>query len=495
MLLSDLLKNTQEKKQLNFKKFNPLIKGLSSNSKDIKKGFVFVAIKGKNFDGHKFIDEAKKKGAKFIAVSSKKIIKKLKKNKIEFVISKNIRFFLSKISSNFFKNQPSFLSAVTGTNGKTSVTHITKEIWKNCNVNSGSIGTIGIITNKKKRKVELTTLDSIYLHQTLNSFYKKNIKKVCLEASSHGLDQNRIDNIKLKTAAITNITHDHLDYHKNYKLYFQSKMKLFKDILISKGTAVINSDLPESRYIEKLCKKQNNIIITYGKKSNDLKLIKYENDKNYQKIFIKFKNKIFSFKLPLIGYFQVYNALCSIGIIISSGISLKKCLKNIEKIKQIPGRLEKINVPKILKNKKISIFIDYAHTPDALKKVLETLKQTSLGQLSLVFGCGGNRDLKKRPLMGKIARKLADKIYVTDDNPRNESAAKIRKEILLNCPNGKEIASRQIAIKQAINNCSFGETLLIAGKGHEDFQEIKNKIKKFNDKEIVLKILNSKALN
>ena len=487
MLLSNVLKDLKERKKLNFKKFNPDIKGVHFNSQKILKDFIFVAIKGENNDGHKYIDEAIKKGAIFFVIENKKIKKNLEKKKINFIFTENSKFFLSKIASNFYINQPKKISAVTGTNGKTSVTFITKEIWKNCNVKSASIGTLGLIADEYKKKLELTTENSVKIHKILSILHKKKINHVCCEASSHGLDQHRLDNIKLDVAAFTNISQDHFDYHKTFQNYFNSKMRLFLKILKKGGVAIINSDLPETKKILNLCKKNKIKTFTYGYNSTDLKLVTFYEENNVQRIMVNHKNKIFNYTIPIIGNFQIYNSLCAICLAYFSGISINKCLKAIKKIPQIPGRLESIKIPRKLK-KKISIFIDYAHTPDALKKTLETLKKNSV-KLSVVFGCGGNRDRKKRPLMGKIANDFADKVYITDDNPRDESPKKIRKDIISSCTKAIEIKNRYLAIKQAINNCEEGEKLLIAGKGHEDYQIIGKKIYKFSDKDTVLKVL------
>ena len=487
MLLSNVLKDLKERKKLNFKKFNPDIKGVHFNSQKILKNFIFVAIKGENNDGHKYIDEAIKKGAIFFVIENKKIKKNLEKKKINFIFTENSKFFLSKIASNFYINQPKKISAVTGTNGKTSVTFITKEIWKNCNVKSASIGTLGLIADEYKKKLELTTENSVKIHKILSILHKKKINHVCCEASSHGLDQHRLDNIKLDVAAFTNISQDHFDYHKTFQNYFNSKMRLFLKILKKGGVAIINSDLPETKKILNLCKKNKIKTFTYGYNSTDLKLVTFYEENNVQRIMVNHKNKIFNYTIPIIGNFQIYNSLCAICLAYFSGISINKCLKAIKKIPQIPGRLESIKIPRKLK-KKISIFIDYAHTPDALKKTLETLKKNSV-KLSVVFGCGGNRDRKKRPLMGKIANDFADKVYITDDNPRDESPKKIRKDIISSCTKAIEIKNRYLAIKQAINNCEEGEKLLIAGKGHEDYQIIGKKIYKFSDKDTVLKVL------
>jgi len=487
LLLSNVLINLKERKKLNFREFNPGIKGISCDSKKILKNFIFVATKGENNDGHKYIFDAIKKGAIFIVIERKELEKNLKKKKINFIYTKNSRLFLSKIASNFYVNQPKNIFAVTGTNGKTSVAFITNEIWRNCNIKSASIGTLGVISDEYKKKLELTTENSIEIHKILSILHKKKINHICCEASSHGLDQHRLDNIKLDVAAFTNISHDHFDYHKNFKNYFNSKMRLFLKVLKKGGVAIINSDLPETKKILNLCKKNKIKTFTYGYNSTDLKLVTFYKENNIQKIIINHKNKIFNYTIPIIGDFQIYNSLCAICLAYFSGISINKCLKTIKKIPQIPGRLESITIPNKMK-KRISIFIDYAHTPDALKKTLQTLKKNSV-KLSVVFGCGGDRDKKKRSLMGKIANSLADKIYITDDNPRYEPAKKIRKEIISNCPKAIEIKNRYLAIKKAINSCEEGENLLIAGKGHEDYQIIGKKIYKFSDKETVLEIL------
>jgi UDP-N-acetylmuramyl-tripeptide synthetase len=487
LLLSNVLINLKERKKLNFREFNPGIKGISCDSKKILKNFIFVATKGENNDGHKYIFDAIKKGAIFIVIERKELEKNLKKKKINFIYTKNSRLFLSKIASNFYVNQPKNIFAVTGTNGKTSVAFITNEIWRNCNIKSASIGTLGVISDEYKKKLELTTENSIEIHKILSILHKKKINHICCEASSHGLDQHRLDNIKLDVAAFTNISHDHFDYHKNFKNYFNSKMRLFLKVLKKGGVAIINSDLPETKKILNLCKKNKIKTFTYGYNSTDLKLVTFYKENNIQKIIINHKNKIFNYTIPIIGDFQIYNSLCAICLAYFSGISINKCLKAIKKIPQIPGRLESITIPNKMK-KRISIFIDYAHTPDALKKTLQTLKKNSV-KLSVVFGCGGDRDKKKRSLMGKIANSLADKIYITDDNPRYEPAKKIRKEIISNCPKAIEIKNRYLAIKKAINSCEEGENLLIAGKGHEDYQIIGKKIYKFSDKETVLEIL------
>ena len=312
MLLSNVLINLKERKKLNFREFNPGIKGISCDSKKILKNFIFVATKGKNNDGHKYIFDAIKKGAIFIVIEKKELEKNLKKKKINFIYTKNSRLFLSKIASNFYVNQPKNIFAVTGTNGKTSVAFITNEIWRNCNIKSASIGTLGVISDEYKKKLELTTENSIEIHKILSILHKKKINHICCEASSHGLDQHRLDNIKLDVAAFTNISQDHFDYHKNFKNYFNSKMRLFLKILKKGGVAIINSDLPETKKILNLCKKNKIKTFTYGYNSTDLKLVTFYQENNIQKIIVNYKNKICNYTIPIIGDFQIYNSLCAI---------------------------------------------------------------------------------------------------------------------------------------------------------------------------------------
>ena len=254
MLLSNVLKNIKEKSKLNLKKFNPEIKGIDCHSRYISKKFIFVAIKGFNNDGHNYIKDAIKNGAILIIIEKKNLRLNLAKKKIHFIFTKNSKLFLSKISKNFYKNQPKKILAVTGTNGKTSVAFIASEIWKNCNYKYASLGTLGLISNKFKKKLNLTTENSIELHKILSKLAKKRINKVCCEASSHGLAQYRLDGINLDVAAFTNISQDHYDYHKNFKNYFNAKMRLFSEILKKNGVAIINSDTAESKKIINLCK-------------------------------------------------------------------------------------------------------------------------------------------------------------------------------------------------------------------------------------------------
>ena len=462
------------------------IYGLTMNSNDVNEGDIFIAIDGKKADGHDFIHQAVDRGASAI-ISNGRDVGNLPVPQIKVA---NPRRAASIVASEFYGHPSKHLTVIgiTGTNGKTSSTFITREIWSKCNLKSASIGTFGLIKDKYKKKLGLTTEDSIEIHKILSNLYKKKINHVCLEASSHGLNQFRLDGVKLDIAAITNISQDHFDYHKNYNNYFNSKMRLFLNVLKKNGTAIINSDLNQTKRILSLCKKKKIKTFTYGYKSKDLRLINIEEKNNYQNVLIKLKNKKYNYLLKMPGSFQVYNSLCAILIAYFSGIKIMNIIKVIENISQIPGRLEKINIPIKMEKKNISIFIDYAHTPDALEKALYLLKKNS-NKLSVVFGCGGNRDKEKRSIMGKIADKLADKVYITDDNPRNESAKLIRKEIISNCKKAIEIKSRYLAIKKAIKNCEDGENLLIAGKGHEDYQVIGKKIYKFSDKNTVLGIL------
>ncbi len=453
MLLQKIIKNLpKEKKRLK-------ISGISNNSKKIKKGYIFFAIRGKTFNGEKYIDEAIEKGA--IAIVCSKNCK-YKNQNIPIIKTSNIRNFLSKICSNFYKLKPKNIIAVTGTNGKTSVADLFYQILNLNNVPVASIGTLGIKFKKKIIKSNLTSPDTIELHKVLQKIKKNKINNVIIEASSHGLSQKRINHVDFRAGIFTNFSQDHLDYHKSMKSYFNAKMILFKSILTKKKTIISDSSIKEFAYLERISKKRN------------LHLIDINNLKNRL-----YQNK----KVNFLNDFQLKNLSMAISAAKLCNLSEKKIVNVIGKLKDVNGRLEHVRTfPNNIK-----VFVDFAHTPDALNKTLFALKNSFGNNISLVFGCGGDRDFKKRPLMAKIADKNCKKIYVTDDNPRNEIPEKIRHEIFkhiknINCFN---IANRAKAIQSSIKYANPNEIILITGKGHEEEQIYKNKILKTSDKKIV----------
>ena len=452
MLLKNLIK-------FSYRKYNKInISGLATNSKEVRKGFIFFAIKGYQSNGEKYIGEAIKKGAKIIICSSQS---KFKSKKILVFKTKNIRNRLSEITSKFYKLKPNNIIAVTGTNGKTSVADFFYQILNINKIPSSSIGTLGIKYNNKIIQNNLTSPETITLHKSLEKLKKNNINNVIIEASSHGIDQSRLDHIKFKAAIFTNFSQDHLDYQKSMKNYLNVKLSLFSK-LISKNNYII-SDKANKQYsaLKKIAKKKKLRLLNISNTINQIKDIP---------------------GVPM-ALFQKKNLSMAILAAQLCGLKSDRIIKNLKKIKSIDGRLELIK--KFPNN--IKVFIDYAHTPDALFEVIKSLKDAYSHDISLVFGCGGDRDTKKRSLMAKVAKLYCKKIYVTDDNPRKENPAKIRKEItnILKGTSYFDIGNRGQAIKQAVFNAEPNEIILVAGKGHENYQDYGNKIIFISDKKII----------
>ena len=465
--------------------------GLSFNSLKCKKDNIFFAIKGNKTDGNKFIGAAIKRGAKTIISNNK--FTGLKK-KILYIRSKNVRKLLSETAYKICKKKPKNLIAVTGTNGKSSIADFYLQILKLNKKKVASIGTLGINSTKFKKAVSKTTLDPIELSSYLNRIKKNKIENVILEASSHGLKQNRLDGLKFSTGIFTNLSHDHLDYHKSFKNYFRSKLYLFQKLVKKRSNVITDIEIPEYKKIERVAINRKLNIQTISNYKSNLNIIsqKYSNEK--QLIRIRYKNKIYEFQTNLIGKIQIKNILMAMLAAKNSGLNFKQIINVISKIKPVNGRLEKIG--NIKNNSKV--ILDYAHTPDALKVSLQNLKdQFKDKKISIVFGCGGNRDKSKRSIMGKIANYYCDKIYLTDDNPRDENPKKIRSTIKKQIDKSKcfEVPSRYEAIKKAILQLKIGEILIVAGKGHENKQVYGKKEKFFSDKKEILKVIKTKNKN
>ncbi len=463
MLLKKLIKNVPKEIQT----IN--VKGLAIDSKKIKKGFIFFAIKGKLSDGEYYIEEAIKNGAVAVVCSKSS---KYKNKVIPVFKTLDIRAFLATVCSKFYREKPKNIIAVTGTNGKTSVADLFYQILSLNKIPVASIGTLGIKYKKKIIKSNLTTPDTILLHHSLSNIKKEKIDNVIIEASSHGLHQKRMNNLNLRAGIFTNFSQDHLDYHKTMKSYFNSKLILFKHLLKKKKNIISDKSIKEFQILKKISR------------SKKLKLVEIESIKNRLEKNFKFKD---------IG-FHIKNLSMAIAAARLCGINEKKIFSTLKKIKDVNGRLELV---KVFTNN-VKVYIDFAHTPDALNKAIESLKNIEAGKVSLVFGCGGNRDKSKRPLMGKIASDNCEKIYVTDDNPRKEKPDTIRKEIIKNIKNKNcfNIGNRAKAIKFAILNADPNEIILIAGKGHEDEQIYKNKTISISDKQLIKKLkLNIKKIS
>ena len=476
MILKDYIPN------INKKISEVYFSGIAFDSSKVKKDNIFFAIKGNKFDGNDFIENAIKKGAKVI-ISEKKFIKKEKK--IIFLHSSNIRKLLAETSYKILSKKPKKLVAVTGTNGKSSIADFYFQILKFNSKKVASIGTIGLRYNDKKKTLVNTTSDPIQLSSILSGLKKRKIEFVIMEASSHGLKQNRLDGLMFDIGIFSNLSHDHLDYHKSIKDYLNSKLYLFNKLIKKRGTIITDAIIPQAKKLKNISiKTKTNLSLIYNEKKG-IKLISHQFKNEKQILEIKYKNRKYIIKLNLIGRIQINNILMAILAANKSGIEFKKILNIISKIEPVEGRLEKIG--KIKNNSKV--ILDYAHTPDALKLALLNLKeQFPFSKINLVFGCGGDRDFKKRPIMGRIADKYSDKIYLTDDNPRYEEPFKIRKEIKNGINKNKiyEISNRKIAIQEAIKNLETGDILLVAGKGHEKIQDYGKKKLFFSDKNEIL---------
>ena len=466
------------------KKYHKIIfSGIAFNSSLVKKNYIFFAIKGNKFDGNNYIQDAIKRGAK-VVVSEKK--KNFQNKDVIYLKCKNPRKLLAELSYKFIKRNVKKLIAVTGTNGKSSVADFYYQILNLSKKRVASIGTIGVQSKNKKKKITNTTLNPLELSKIINELSSKKIDNIILEASSHGLKQNRLDGLSFDIGIFTNLSHDHLDYHKNFKDYLKSKLYLFKSLIKKNGYIISDSTIPQFNEIKKISIKKKLKLKTVFGKNSDLELITHIYSKEHQILNIKYKSKIFEITLNLIGKIQIKNILMAILAAIKSNLSIRDITKAISKIKPVEGRLEKIGK---LKNKS-KVLLDYAHTPDALETVLTNIKeQFPLSKICLVFGCGGDRDKDKRFKMGKIASEYAHKIYLTDDNPRSENPQRIRSEIKkgITNKNTQEVPERKKAILKCISNLCTGDIAIIAGKGHEKTQENKGKKKYFSDRKEILK--------
>tara|TARA_Y100000590_G_scaffold468356_1_gene650852 strand:+ start:1490 stop:2956 length:1467 start_codon:yes stop_codon:yes gene_type:complete len=457
---------------------NKKIKNICLNSNDIKKGDLFISLKGKKYRGNNYLKQAISKGSEAIITDTK--IKKIKR-KIPIIYYKDIKNKLPSLLNYFYKVLPNNIAGVTGTNGKTSVCWYLSQILEINNINVSYLGTLGEYYNGRKiSNLNNTTPDICLLHKIAFEHCKKGSNNFIFEASSHGLDQGRLAGLPMNIAAITNISQDHLDYHKNMKSYRKAKLKILTNYLEEKGTAIINSKIHIPEKIKKILYNKSIKLIKFGSKKDKLYIIK----KN-KKFLLFINSKKYTLSLNLLNEYDIRNLECSICIALAMGIREKYIIKNVSNILRPPGRMEKCN--KLYNNSEV--FVDFAHTPDALKNVLISTYKSLGKKPNLVFGCGGDRDKSKRVIMGKIANAYSQNTYITDDNPRNENPEKIRLEISKGCPNAQIIGDRKKAIKIAISKLKQKEVLIIAGKGHEKYQAIKKNKILFDDVKIVNKFI------
>jgi len=450
------------------------ITGISADSRQIAPGFVFFALKGAKKDGGDFMSQAQERGAHAIITDMRR---NNLKTQIPVLYHPEARRLLALAASRFYPRSPPVLVGVTGTSGKTSVVSFIREIWHDTGFAGASIGTVGVFSPNRQDYGSLTTPDPVALHQTLQDLSDEGVTHVALEASSHGLDQYRLDGLHLTAAGFTNLGRDHMDYHATVADYFRAKMRLFDTLLPEKAPAVVFSDGRAAEQAMEHIRRSKRKILTVGRKGNFIQLKRLEQESGRQFAEFECDGVLYEVLIPLIGEFQIANALVAAGLAIVSGVPAAAVFRALFRLKGAPGRLELVSTTR----HGARIYVDYAHKPDALENVLKTLRSVTTGRLIVVFGCGGDRDKGKRPLMGEIAAKFADMTIITDDNPRSEDPATIRHQILRASRNALEIAGRSQAIHRAVAMLNQGDTLVVAGKGHEQGQIIGSEIHPFSD--------------
>jgi UDP-N-acetylmuramoyl-L-alanyl-D-glutamate--2,6-diaminopimelate ligase len=462
------------------------VRGLAVDSRAVKPGDLFFALAGAKTDGARFIEAALAAGAVAIAAD-----RRPEGARAPFVVTANPRLALALAAAKFFPLQPSTIAAVTGTSGKTSVAAFTRQIWQRLGHESASIGTIGLVSNKRTVYGSLTTPDPIALHRQLDEIARDGVTHLAFEASSHGLDQFRLDGVRVAAGGFTNLSRDHMDYHPDVAHYLNAKLRLFRNLVIDGGTAVISADHDCSAQVIEAARKRNLRIIAIGRKADDaegIRLVEAGIDGFAQKLVIAHRGRNHAIRLPLVGEFQIENALIAAGLAIGTGSDAEQVFEALTHLEGAKGRLELVG-----ERNGAPVFVDYAHKPDALAKALQALRPYAKGKLVVVFGAGGDRDTGKRPLMGAIAAENADRVIVTDDNPRSEDPAAIRAAILAAAKGAKEIGDRSEAIRAGIAALEPGDALLIAGKGHETGQIVGDKTLPFSDHEAAAAALASRV--
>jgi UDP-N-acetylmuramoyl-L-alanyl-D-glutamate--2,6-diaminopimelate ligase len=457
-----------------------VVTGLAVDSRAVRPGDLFFALAGSKTDGAGFIDSAIASGAVAIAGDHPP----QRACRVPFVATPNPRRALALAAAKFYPRQPATIVAVTGTSGKTSVTAFTRQIWQRLGHASASIGTIGLVSEKRTIYGSLTTPDPIALHRQLDEIAAEGVTHLAFEASSHGLDQYRLDGVRVRAGGFTNLTRDHMDYHPDVAHYLAAKLRLFRDLVAADGAAVISADHDCSQAVIDAARAKNLRIVTVGSKGDGagegIRLVGADIDGFAQKLELEHRGRRHAVRLPLVGEFQIENALVAAGLAIGTGSEPEAVFAELELLEGAKGRLEQV-----AERNGAPIFVDYAHKPDALAKALQALRPYAKRKLVVVFGAGGDRDTGKRPLMGAIAAENADSVIVTDDNPRSENPELIRSAILSAAKGAREIGDRAEAIRTAIAGLEPGDALLIAGKGHETGQIVGDRTLPFSDHDAV----------
>src|ERR1700754_1447371 len=459
------------------------VTGLTADSRAVKPGDLFFALAGSKTDGSRFIEAAIRAGA--VAIAGDRAVPGCT---VPFTVVPNPRRALALAAARFYPRQPATIAAVTGTSGKTSVAAFVRQIWERLGHASASIGTIGLVSPKRTVYGSLTTPDPIALHKQLDEITGEGVTHLAFEASSHGLDQFRLDGVRIAAGGFTNLTRDHMDYHPDVAHYLAAKLRLFRDPIAPGGAAVISADHDCSQQVIDAAQGRDLRIIAVGENADGngegIRLVGATVEGFAQNLALEHRGRNYTIKLPLVGEFQIENALVAAGLAIGTGSEPDEVFAALEHLEGAKGRLERVG-----EHNGAPIFVDYAHKPDALAKALQALRPYARRKLVVVFGAGGDRDAGKRPLMGAIASENADSVIITDDNPRSEKPEAIRAAILKEAKGACEIGDRAHAIRAAIEELQPGDALLIAGKGHETGQIVGDRILDFSDHEAVASVL------
>ncbi len=449
-----------------------IVTGFAIDHRKVAPGTVFGAFEGARFNGEDFIPAAVKAGAIAIVARPEAVVEGA-----VHIADANPREKFARLAAKFFAPFPEMAVAVTGTNGKTSTVEMTRQLWRMAGFHAASIGTLGVTTADDRVSTGLTTPDIVTFLSNVAGLAREGVSHVAFEASSHGLSQYRTEGLPVRAAAFTNLSRDHLDYHGDMETYFHAKMRLFADVLDLDGAAVVWADDPNALRIEDLARQRGNRLVTVGEHGETLKLVSRDPTLLGQGLEIEAEGRTHKVMLPLIGAYQAANALTAAGLVIATGGDVAATIANLARLQPVRGRLERA----VITQAGAPVYVDYAHTPDALEAAIAALKPHTSGRLILVFGAGGDRDAGKREPMGQAAAAGADVVIVTDDNPRSEDPATIRAEVLKGAPGALEIGDRRAAIAAAIEMAGAEDIVLLAGKGHEQGQIVGDLVLPFDD--------------
>lgn len=451
------------------------VAGLTCDSREVKPGYVFAALPGTVTDGRKFIESALEKGASAILSTGDMDLP------VPYVASDEPRLDYAKMAAKLYSGQPKTLVAMTGTNGKSSTVEFLRQIWAHAGWPAACFGTLGVQAPNGYRPLTHTTPDAVALHKTLSELTNEGVTHAAMEASSHGLDQYRLDAVEITASGFTNLTQDHFDYHTDAEDYFMAKARLFTELTPANAPVVINTNDEYGQRLVKMCQERGQDVMQVGWTGQDIRIDEVMPRASSQIVTLVVKGERHKIELPLAGEFQVLNAVSALGLALVTGVDKKAALHALENLHGVAGRMERAGQTK----DGAPIFVDFAHTEDGLDKLLRSVRPHTMGKIVVAFGCGGDRDPDKRPKMGKVAAKLADDVIVTDDNPRTETAALIRQAVLEGCPSATEIGDRAAAIREGIRRLGPQDCLVIAGKGHEQGQIVGTKVIPFSDVEQV----------